>query len=246
MVSWGAVQIFRGAVLAKRRQGTHERFLRSLSSKGLAEWRTLVKPNSIVLTKIDIAEAQLRAAVRMFFESWHPVPVYTLANAAREIVTSIAKQIGVKTAAEDISNIMGITTKSFVGPLVSTANFFKHADRDADTVLLFYEDDVRHMLTTASCHFEDVTKGLPLEAAIFRFWQKALIPKVAEIPFTHQQEIKACIRLFPGIRRAADLVEQKRIGLEELKKALADASVKERFERYNREIVFPLKTPKHQ
>jgi hypothetical protein len=36
------------------------------------------------LTKIDVAEAQICAAVRMFFGGGHPVPIYTLANAARE------------------------------------------------------------------------------------------------------------------------------------------------------------------
>ena len=45
------------------------------------------------LTKIDVAEAQIRAAVRLFFEGGHPVPVYTLANAAREIVATIGEQI---------------------------------------------------------------------------------------------------------------------------------------------------------
>jgi hypothetical protein len=44
------------------------------------------------LTKIDIAAAQIRAAVQLYFEGGHPVPVYTLANAAREIVSTIASQ----------------------------------------------------------------------------------------------------------------------------------------------------------
>jgi hypothetical protein len=46
---------------------------------------------TIELTKIDVAEAHIRTAVRLFFEGCHPVPVYTLANAAREILTSIGK-----------------------------------------------------------------------------------------------------------------------------------------------------------
>jgi len=39
----------------------------------------------------------------MFFEGGHPVPVYTLANAAREIITSIANRIGVTTAVQDVA-----------------------------------------------------------------------------------------------------------------------------------------------
>jgi hypothetical protein len=34
------------------------------------------------LTKIDVAEAHIRAAVRLFFEGENPAPVYALANAA--------------------------------------------------------------------------------------------------------------------------------------------------------------------
>ena len=180
----------------------------------------------------------------MFFEGGHPVPVYTLANAAREIVTSIANQIGVETGAQEIADIMGVTTKDLVGPLVSIANFFKHADRDADAFLVLEEDDVRHMLIVASEHFLGVTNGLPLEATVFKVWQNALIPKVAELPLSRQQHIRDCISRFPGIRRAADLAEQKKIGLAVLKKALADASLKETFDRFHREVVLPAKTPK--
>ena len=42
-------------------------------------------------------EAQLKAAVHMFFEGGHPVPMYTLANAVREIVGKIGELIDVET-----------------------------------------------------------------------------------------------------------------------------------------------------
>jgi hypothetical protein len=67
-----------------------------------------------------------------------------------------------------------------------------------------------------------------------------LIPKVTEIPASLQQYVKDCIRCFPGIRRAADLGEQKRIGLAVLKEALANPSLQEKL----RKIVVPRKTPK--
>jgi hypothetical protein len=49
------------------------------------------------LTKIDVAEAQIRAAVWMYFRGEHPVPVYTLANAAREIVPTNGEQVDIET-----------------------------------------------------------------------------------------------------------------------------------------------------
>jgi hypothetical protein len=89
------------------------------------------------LTKIDVAEAQIRAAVWMFFRGEHPVPVYTLANAAREIVDTVGEQIDVETVQKELAAARGVAVKELVRPLVTTANFFKHADRDADATLDF-------------------------------------------------------------------------------------------------------------
>lgn|ERR1017187_2872019 len=49
------------------------------------------------LTKIDVAAAHIRTAVRLFFEDSHPVPIYTLASAAREMLTFIGEKTGVET-----------------------------------------------------------------------------------------------------------------------------------------------------
>ena len=174
------------------------------------------------LTKIDIAEAQIRAAVRMFFEGAHPVPVYTLANAAREIVGTIGNKTEVQTTVQDVAETMGVTTKELLRPLVSIANFFKHADRDADATLKFDEVDAEVMLQLACYDFHRVTgSGTTVEALTFQTWTNALFPKVAQAPLSTQNHIRMCIRLFPGIRRAADRAEQKKIGLAVLKKALA-------------------------
>jgi hypothetical protein len=180
------------------------------------------------LTKIDIAEAQLRAAVRMFFERGHPVPVYTLANAAREIASSIGNQTGASTATRDFADMLDITDKELLRPLVSQANFFKHADRDADAKLALDEDDLRYMIMLALSEFGDVTNALPVEAQVFKTWSLALVPKVTEWPLRVQQHIKDYIRLFPGIRQATDLAEQKKIGLAVLKRALADPMSQEK------------------
>jgi len=64
------------------------------SRRGL-ERQTLA--TDMKLTKIDVAEAQIRAAVWMYFRGEHPVPVYTLANAAREIVPTNGEQVDIET-----------------------------------------------------------------------------------------------------------------------------------------------------
>jgi hypothetical protein len=44
----------------------------------------------VKLSKIDIADTPLRAAIRMFFED---VPVHTLAGAAREILSTLGEKL---------------------------------------------------------------------------------------------------------------------------------------------------------
>ena len=112
---------------------------RRIIGKLLRQTRFIANCNVVELTKIDTADAQLRAAVCMFFEGGHPVPVYTLANAAREIIHTIANQTGIATVAQEWAERKGMPTKDFLRPLVSTANFFKHADRDPDAKLMFDE-----------------------------------------------------------------------------------------------------------
>jgi hypothetical protein len=63
------------------------------------------------LTKIDVAEAHIRAAVWMFFRGEHPVPVYTLANAAREIVGTIANQTDVETVQQELATARGVAPR---------------------------------------------------------------------------------------------------------------------------------------
>jgi hypothetical protein len=189
------------------------------------------------LTKIDVAEAQIRAAVRLFFEGGHPVPVYILANAAREIVATIGAQIDVETVQQELAASRGISVKDMLRPLGAAANFFKHADRDADRTLDFDEGDAEVVLQLACHDFGRITGGMPIEAQIYEAWIAAIaFPRVSEAPLRSQQLIRRVIAHFPGIRGAADRAEQKKIGLEVLERALTDPTLAMNFKR---EVVLP-------
>ena len=86
----------------------------------------------ISITKIDAAEAQLRAAVRMFFEGKDLVPIYALANAVREVMGQIGKHLDVETVQQEVAKARGISVAELTEPLRTAANFFKHADRDSN------------------------------------------------------------------------------------------------------------------
>jgi hypothetical protein len=55
------------------------------------------------LSKIDISEAQVCAAIHMFFDDAHPAPVHTLAAAAREILSTLGHKLRKKTLLDDLA-----------------------------------------------------------------------------------------------------------------------------------------------
>jgi hypothetical protein len=178
------------------------------------------------LTKIDAAKAQLRAAVRMFFEDRELVPIYTLANAVREVVAQIGEHLEVETVQRELAKARGQKVTELVRPLIDTANFFKHADRDPTEKIELYENDVEITLYFACHDFGRVAGGMPIEAQVFEAWAYATGTKrVSDAPLRRRELLRRIIAKFPGLRRAADRSAQKRIGLEMMEKALRDKSL---------------------
>jgi len=111
---------------------------------------------TLSLTKIDAAELQLRAAVRMFFEDRDLVPIYTLANAVREVVAQIGEHLEVETAQAEVAKARGTNVAELIRPLREVANFFKHANRDPTAKIGFNENDVEMVLYLACHDFSDL------------------------------------------------------------------------------------------
>jgi hypothetical protein len=111
----------------------------------------------ISLTKIDAAEAQLREAVRMFFDNRDLVPIYTLANAVREVVAQIGDHLEVATVQKEVAKARGKSVAELFRPLVKIANFFKHADRDPTAKIKLEENNVEVALFMACHDFGRVT-----------------------------------------------------------------------------------------
>src|SRR5438552_378750 len=121
--------------------------------QGLYRRATMPRPpgQKLSLTKIDAAEAQLRVAVRMFFEGGDLVPIYTLANAVRESVAQIGEHLEVETVQREVAKARGMEVAELTRPLRNIANFFKHADRDPTARIVFGENNVEITLFFA-CH----------------------------------------------------------------------------------------------
>ena len=186
---------------------------------------------TLQLTKISVAEALIRTAVRLFFEDDDPVPVYALANAAREILTSVGDHEGITTLLHALSARDGMTLPELTAGSRKIANFFKHADRDPAARINFREDEVDAVLAVACQDFGRIAGGMPIEAQVYEVWVYSLAyAKVSDAPLRGQPIIKLAIRKFPGIR-TADRRAQKRLGLDLLNRMINDPDLQMEYRR---------------
>jgi len=186
---------------------------------------------TLKLTKIDVAEALIRSAVRQFFEDAHPVPVYALANAAREIVTNIGTHSGVPTLLHAVANRRATTIWDLTSDSRRLAAFFKHADRDPEETIEFREDEIDAVLAVACQDFGRVTGGMPVEAQVFELWVYSLaFKRVTDAPMRGQRLIKLAIQQFPGIR-TADRRTQKKLGLDVVNRLINDPALQMQYSR---------------
>ena len=178
----------------------------------------------LTLTKIDAAEAQLKAAVRMYFENGHIAPIFTLTNAVREVVGQIGEHLEIETVQKEMADFRGVTVGELVQRLKKIANFLKHADSDPTHTIDLEDDAVELALVYACLDFGRVA-GMPIEAQVFEAWIHAAATKrVSDLPLGRQRLTRNMIRAFPGLRGASTRAEQKGIGLI-MEQALRDKSL---------------------
>ena len=89
----------------------------------------------LLISKFDAGRRQLKTAIRLWFEDDDPVAIHTLAAAAYEILHNLSRRKGGKDLLFDAKAVNEDYRKAFVKKIKSTAQFFKHADRDPDGVI---------------------------------------------------------------------------------------------------------------
>ncbi|SDR49634.1 hypothetical protein SAMN05519103_03961 [Rhizobiales bacterium GAS113] len=139
--------------------------------------------SKIVVTKLDAAEAHIKTAVRLYFEGAHLVPVFTLANAAREVVATVGEKTKIETVHGALASKRGISTKDLVSDISGAAGFLKHADRKAADAMELKEEMVAVALQLACHDFCKMAQKVPIEAEIYDAWILAMtIEKASEAP----------------------------------------------------------------
>ena len=160
------------------------------------------------LTKIDVARRQLVTAIRLLFDDRDPVSVYSLATNAQEILSALCERRGVLSLRANIAAPTGMNSERIQTQLINPArNFFKHADRDPDSVWCDFTDtDCDHILLIPSIDFVMLERKSPIEAQVFLTWYAALYPE--KIP-QNTDWSSAAAKHFSDIR-TAQRSDQKR------------------------------------
>lgn len=119
------------------------------------------KPAKFHVNKIDAVKRQLETAIQLFFYEADPVSIHTLAAASYNLLRDLIKRHGGSPmfVKEQLIETVKPQYKTMIRNRLNEAeNFFKHADRDADshaelnvalTELLLYEGCLKYREITS-------------------------------------------------------------------------------------------------
>lgn len=145
------------------------------------------------LSKIEVAEIQLREAIRMFFRNEHPVAVETLVAAASGVLRGLAEDRGLRSMLHDSDIVKPEFKKDWIGLLHDAQNFFKHSDKDP-AATLDYKPEMLHFLTIEACHlYRYLASDMHLkhrqlkEAIAYEIWFSAKYPHLLIDPSGFQK-----------------------------------------------------------
>ena len=111
------------------------------------------------LDKRDVARRQLEAAVELYFRDGEPVAIHALAGGAHEVLGDLLKAAQIED--ELLTVIRPERRAEFLRMWRNPQNFFKHADRDAQDVLVYETALAEHALFDAVRRFRVVNDPTP-------------------------------------------------------------------------------------
>jgi len=130
------------------------------------------------VNKSEAARRQLDSAIRMLFQNDDPIAIHTLCMAAFRILRDLAEKRGDSDIHKFTKAIIkpGME-KEFWAVLQGPANFFKHADRDADAILDEVDEEVNDIAMLLTCHYyQSLGHQLTPEMMVLRLWVNVMHP----------------------------------------------------------------------
>jgi hypothetical protein len=150
----------------------------------------------MAITKLDAARRQLNCAIRQYISNEDIVPVHTLSRAAFRIlydIYPIKQSDGFEKSVEALIQRLGWKQFNRV------ANFFKHADSDADDVVSEHtRADTEMGMGFACILYSRIAGNMTPEMKAFDMWMHAMHPNELPLPRDPDPEIEAEYRAAVG------------------------------------------------
>jgi hypothetical protein len=125
----------------------------------------------IRINKMDAACRQINAAIRMTFDGEDPVAIHSVIAAGHRIIKDICEQRG------DIESYLRFTDwivpgheRDFWNAMNASANFIKHADRDAEAIHELDDEASDYMIVYAAKWYADLGNSTSPEMKAFATW----------------------------------------------------------------------------
>jgi len=130
------------------------------------------------LSKLEAAARQLRQAIHLFLSEGDMVSVHTLAAASLQVLSDLGVRRGLVSTIKN-PDLIRPDKRKFVSDLVNAPqNFFKHADRDPDEVLDFYDEATPFYIIDAVLLHQQLTGANVAACQAFRVWFMLNYPDV--------------------------------------------------------------------
>jgi len=165
------------------------------------------------ITKLEAAQRQLVTAIELFFRNGDPVSIHSLATNAWEVIDAICMKEGINSISNDTREHI-VCSKDLKKDYINNPfrNFFKHADRDVDSVLTGFSDDQNDSIIFLGVEdYIRLKKVSPIEFQVYQLWYIALnTNKIAHEPLS--EILETLENVFPKIKNL-NRIEQKQLGL---------------------------------
>jgi len=131
------------------------------------------------IKKLEAAQRNLKAAIRLFFEERDAVAVHTLAAAAQGVLRDIARSRNLDHTSilHDHPHVDQEVRREWINALNAPRNFFKHADKDPEGSLEFDEHENVLVLLDAVLILFELHAHIQ-EAGVFIGWFTTANPKM--------------------------------------------------------------------
>jgi hypothetical protein len=157
------------------------------------------------ISKLDAARRQLEVAIRLYFFDDDPVSIYTLGAASYGILRDYAASKGVElqTAEQGIlRRVVPGKKRELMAALRKHQNFFKHANKDPDTLIEFDPESIEYLLFDGAVAYSQLTAETTPTMATFNLWWQYQHRGLIKEEFSADRErLETQSSIFEGGRR---------------------------------------------